>query len=66
MKKPDVNELQKKLKIENLTNCMNCRRFVRCKVPFKEDVVDCGHHFLEEPQSKQVVVVKLCEWVNRE
>ena len=55
-------ELQRKLKIENLTKCMNCRTFMSCKEPFKENVVDCGHHFLEEAESEQVVVVKLKEW----
>jgi hypothetical protein len=54
-------ELQRKLKIENLTGCMNCSVFVTCKEPFKEDIVDCNH-FSELPDEKQVVVVGLYEW----
>ena len=52
---------QRKLKIENLTRCMNCSVFVTCKESFKENVVDCDH-FSEIPTQKQVLVVKLVEW----
>ena len=55
-------DVERKLKIENLTACMNCKRFVRCKEPHKEDIVDCSHHFDEEPSERQVVVVNLLEW----
>lgn len=58
-------ELERKLKIENLTSCMNCRKFVTCKEPFKENVVDCSHHFVEEPQERQVVVVRLDQWCEK-
>jgi hypothetical protein len=54
--------LQRKLKIENLTRCMNCSVFVTCKEPFKEDIVDCSH-FQELPDEKQVVVVGFCKWI---
>jgi hypothetical protein len=54
-------EVDRKLRIENLTRCMNCSGFVTCREPFKEDVVDCDH-FSELPDEKQVVVVGLCEW----
>ena len=57
-----MNEgIERKLRIENLTRCMNCSVFVTCAEPFKENVADCDH-FLELPDSEQVVVVKLNEW----
>jgi hypothetical protein len=52
-------EAERKIKIENLTNCMNCMKFLTCREPFKENVVDCGHNFIEAPQKEQIVVVKL-------
>jgi hypothetical protein len=60
MKKDE--DANRKIKMENLTNCMNCLKFLRCPEPFKENMVDCGHHFLEVPQKGQIVVVKLTEW----
>jgi hypothetical protein len=54
-------KLSHKLKIENLTRCMNCSAFVTCREPFKEDVVDCDH-FVEIPDKEQVIVICLCEW----
>ena len=53
--------LQRKLKIENLTRCMNCSVFMACREPLKEDVVDCDH-FVEIPDKEQVIVIGLCEW----
>ena len=61
----ESRELSRKLKIENLEKCMNCLIFVTCREPFKEDLVDCGHHLLEEPESEQIVVVKLSEWCGK-
>jgi hypothetical protein len=54
-------ETSRKLKIENLTRCMNCLAFVTCKEHFKEDVVDCDHLAEVLPQN-QVVVMKMSEW----
>lgn len=54
-------ELERKLKIENLTRCMNCFAFVTCKEPYKENVADCDH-FVEIQSRKQVIVIGLAEW----
>jgi hypothetical protein len=54
-------DFMRKLKIENLTRCLNCSRFPRCGESFKENVVEC-ERVRELPTEKQVVVVKLSEW----
>jgi hypothetical protein len=54
-------EIERKLRIENLTRCMNCAAFVTCKECEKENVVDCDH-FVEILEKEQVVVVRLDEW----
>lgn len=58
-------ELDRKLKIENIERCMNCSVFVSCEEPFKENVVDCSHHFQELPESEQLVVIKLTKWCQK-
>ena len=54
-------ELDRKLRIENMTRCMNCEAFVTCKECEKENVVDCDH-FREIAVRKQVVTVSLTEY----
>jgi hypothetical protein len=57
-----MNEkLERKVRIENLTRCMNCLSFTTCSEPFKENMVDCGEKFVELPVDKQVVVISLIE-----
>lgn len=53
--------IEKKLKIENLTRCCSCKLFQKCKEPFKEDIVDCDH-FSELPENEQIVIVRLAEF----
>lgn len=55
------NEIERKLRIENLTRCMNCSAFVTCKECEKENVVDCDH-FVEIADEEQIVIISLCEW----
>lgn len=57
-------EVERKLRIENLTRCMNCSAFVTCKESYKENVIDCDH-FVEIGEEKQVVVIRLVEWAKR-
>jgi hypothetical protein len=57
-------KIERKMKIENLTICMNCVGFVNCKEEMKEDIVDCDH-FEELLDDEQVVVVNLNEWSNK-
>ncbi len=52
--------LEKKLKIENIERCLNCKSFLRCKER-KEDVVVC-EHYKEVPVKQQLVIVKLSEY----
>jgi hypothetical protein len=57
-------EMLRKLRIENLEKgCLNCLVFLNdeCREPYKENICDCLN-FVELPESKQVVVVKLSEW----
>ena len=58
-------DLERKLRIENLTRCMNCEAFVTCGECEKENVVECSH-YREIPPRKQVVVVGLSEWCKDE
>jgi hypothetical protein len=50
--------VDKKLKIENLTRCMNCNRFVTCSEKEKENIVDCLR-YREVGRGNQVVAVRL-------
>lgn len=59
-----MREFDRKLKIENLTRCMNCSRFVTCEETFKENVLEC-ERVREIPAQKQVVVVELIERTRR-
>jgi hypothetical protein len=56
-------EVDKKLRIENLTRCLNCSVFVTCKEPYKENAAECDH-FEEIQSQKQVVVIGLAEWAH--
>jgi hypothetical protein len=55
-------ETTRKLKIENLTRCMNCSGFVACCELRKEDIVDC-QNFKEVGLENQVTLVNLKEAV---
>jgi hypothetical protein len=55
------NNLERKLRIENLTRCMNCEAFVTCKECEKENLAECDH-YREIAARKQVVLVSLTEW----
>lgn len=52
------DKVRRKLKIENMNRCFNCERFVDCVLGIKEDIVVCDH-FVEMPDSLQVIVVNL-------
>jgi hypothetical protein len=53
-------ETDRKLRMENLTRCMNCLTFSVCNEERKEDVVCCAHYREVEAES-QVVVMLLTE-----
>jgi hypothetical protein len=55
-------DVERKLKIENLTRCMNCLAFVACCELRKEDIVDC-QNFKEIGLENQVTLVNLREGV---
>ena len=54
-------DLDEKLRLENLTRCINCSRFVSCEEHRKETLVDCWL-FLEIPPRKQIVILSVTEW----
>ncbi len=58
------NEIERKLRVENLTRCMNCAGFVACEECEKENMADCDH-FVEIGEEKRVVVIRLVEWAKR-
>ena len=51
------DEVKRKLKIENLERCMNCRLFTHC--PLVKDEIVCCSKFQEVDVNEQVVVVGL-------
>jgi hypothetical protein len=53
-------ETRRKLRIENLTRCMNCLAFSVCNEERKDEVV-CCEHYREIKAESQVVVVLLTE-----
>jgi hypothetical protein len=58
-----MNELEneeKKLKILNLTRCLNCSLFISCLEQLKEDIAEC-ERFDELPDKMQVIITKLVE-----
>ena len=57
-----LSKIEKKLKLENLTRCMNCELFCRCKL-VKEEMIVCSK-FSEINDDKQVVIVPLKEWAH--
>jgi hypothetical protein len=54
-------KLERKLKVERLGRCMNCRFFVSCREDKKENIEDCGE-FRELSSERQVVVIGLEEY----
>jgi hypothetical protein len=58
-------KFERKLRIENLTRCMNCEAFVTCGECEKENVVECDHYKEIAPR-KQVLVISLSEWCKDE
>ena len=50
-------KVEKKLKIENIERCLNCKLFIECEER-KEEVVVCNR-FKETPAKDQLVVVRL-------
>ena len=59
-----VKSVRRKIKIENLTRCMNCLTFVTCVEPLKENVVECDH-YSEVQSEKQVIVIPLIDFNNQ-
>ena len=59
MKKEDreLDRLERKLKIENLERCLNCKSFLKCTL-LKEEVSICSS-FEEIPLKKQLIIVNL-------
>lgn len=51
------DEVRKKLKIENLERCMNCKLFVNC--PLVKDEVVCCTNYREVDEREQVIVIGL-------
>jgi hypothetical protein len=51
------DELERKLKIEHLERCMNCKTFVHC-VLVKDEIVCCAK-YQEVDEREQVVVIDL-------
>jgi hypothetical protein len=62
MKKENENtdRIEKKLKIENIKRCPNCRLFSSC-TEMKEEIVVCSR-FKEIPIKEQLIVVNLAEY----
>jgi hypothetical protein len=54
-------ETRRKLRIENLTRCMNCLAFSVCTEKGKENIV-CCRHYREIGVESQVVAVPFIEW----
>jgi hypothetical protein len=57
-----MNKIEKKLKMENIERCLNCKLFCRCKLQ-KEEMVIC-YDYSEVSDDEQVVVVPLKEWAH--
>jgi hypothetical protein len=57
-------DVERKLKIENLTRCINCLAFVVCCESRKEDIADCVR-FKEVGLGNQVTVFNLRQGVQR-
>ena len=55
-----MNKIEKKLKLENLTRCLNCRLFCDCDLK-KEEMIVCDR-FKEINVKKQLIIVPLEEW----
>ena len=55
-----LSRVEKKLKLENLTRCLNCALFCQCELR-KEEMIVCDK-FKEISAKKQLVVVSLEEW----
>ena len=55
-------DVDRKLRIENLTRCMNCLAFVTCVECNKENVVECDHYREIVPR-KQVLVMLVGDWL---
>ena len=55
-----ISKIEKKLRREYLTRCLNCRLYFECKLD-KDQIVVCSR-FIELPDDEQVVIVNLKEW----
>ena len=55
-----LSKIEKKLKIENLTRCLNCALFCKCRLQ-KEEIIVC-EKYREIDVERQVVIVPLKEW----
>ena len=56
----NVDKIEKKLKIENIERCLNCKLFSSC-TEMKEEIVVCSR-FKELPIRRQLIVVSLAEY----
>ena len=55
-----LSKVEKKLKLENLTRCINCALFCQCELR-KEEMIVCDR-FKEINTKKQLIIVSLEEW----
>ena len=55
-----MSKIEKKLKLENLTRCINCRLFCNCAFR-KEEIVIC-ESFKELNVKKQLIIIPLEEY----
>jgi hypothetical protein len=51
------DEVKRKLRVENLERCMNCRQFTHC--PLIKDEIVCCAKYQEVDEKEQVVVINL-------
>jgi len=55
-----LSKVEKKLKLENIERCLNCKLFSDCPET-KEEVIVCSK-FKEIPVKQQLVIVKLSDY----